>query len=113
MTVIAKDDDIATSTKMMTESKSGEIDEIEFYKVLDEFEDMLTDIPGCCANLTTDIKLEEGSQPFALYLYKIPNHLKQGVKEELDHLVAQGKIEDSNAEWSSPIVPVVNGTAKV
>ena len=48
--------------------------------MIEEFNDVLTHVPGCC-----DVKLEEGSQAFALYLYKIPDRLKQGVKRNCLH----------------------------
>ena len=74
---------------------------------------MLSDIPGCCRDLEMDIKLAESSQPFTLSPYKIPDRLKMEVKQEIKDLLSQGIIEESNAEWSSPLVPVVKDTGKI
>ena len=34
---------------------------------------------------------------------RIPPHLKETVKEQLDQLVREGILEESNGSWSSPI----------
>ena len=95
----------------MKDTECEEVDRRRLQMVLKDFEDILADEPGCCKELSMDIRLAGDAQPFALCPYKITNKLKKGVQEELQALMQQDIIEESNEEWASPLVPVVKHSA--
>jgi len=72
--------------------------------VLDEFIDTLMEEPG-----STDLckmKIDVGTARLICQRhYKIPDRLKDGVREEIERLVDSGIIVESTSPWSSPIVP--------
>ena len=111
--VVAEEKNLESTRGILMECDSKEIDKEQLVRTLGEFGGVLSDIPGCCRDLEMDIKLAESSQPFALSPYKIPDRLKMEVKQEIKDLLSQGIIEESNAEWSSPLVPVVKDTGKI
>ena len=113
MTVVAEEKDLESTRGILTECDSEEIDREQLERTLGEFGGVLSDMPGCCRDLEMDIKLAEGSQPFALSPYMIPDRLEMGVKQEIEDLLSIGIIEESNAKWSSPLVPVVKDTGKI
>ena len=113
--VVAEETDFETSRKILVDTESTDIDWEKLKDMLEGFSDVLTDKPGCCAELTMDIRLEVGAQPFVLSPYKIPEKLKAGVQHEIEEFLSSGIIEESNAEWSSPLVPVTktNGSVRL
>ena len=113
--VVTEETDFETSRKILVDAESTDIDREKLKDMLEGFPDALTDKPGCCAELTMDIRLEEGAQPFVLSPYTIPEKLKAGVQQEIEELVNSGIIEESNIEWSFPLVPVTkpNGSVRL
>ena len=79
-----------------------------------EFPEVFSDLPGradaCSLRIDTGPAAPRGSHP-----YRIPNRLKEGVKEELDKLVELGIVVPSTSPWASPVVPVPkkDGTVRV
>ena len=51
--------------------------------------------PGCC-KVSHEHKVTQDTQPFALYPYRILDKLKQGVQQEIQALLDQRIIEESN-----------------
>ena len=73
--------------------------------VLEEFADVLTDIPGTTSLVEHDIKLNT-SEPIRFKGYPIPYQSVATVNEEVSKMLELGVIEHSNAPFSSPIVLV-------
>ncbi len=46
-------------------------------------------------------------------VHSIPVKLREGVKREIDSLLSQGIIEESDSHWSSPLVPVPKPDDKI
>ena len=70
-----------------------------------EFPEVFSDLPGkteaCSLKIDTGPAAPRGSHP-----YRIPNRLKEGVREELEKLVDLGIVVPSTSPWASPVVPV-------
>ena len=70
-----------------------------------DFPNVFSDLPG-----RTDVcqlKIHTGdAQPIALCAHRLPDKYREGVKTELDKLLAINVIEPSHSPWASPIVPV-------
>ena len=79
-----------------------------------EFPEVFSDLPGrtdaCSLKIDTGPAAPRGSHP-----YRIPNRLKEGVREELEKLVELGIVVPSTSPWASPVVPVPkqDGTVRV
>lgn len=82
----------------LTPEQKGEVK-----KLLEEFKDVFSDIPGCTTTLYHDISLcsTERLKP---KLYPIPVHLQSYFREEVDTLLSQGIIRPSQSSHSSPVV---------
>ena len=89
------------------ENRKADIEELQ-----QEFSDTLREEPG-----TTDravFKINTGdAQPIQQRPYMTANSLKQGVEDEIQWLLDRGYIEESTAEWSSPIVIVRKPNGKI
>ena len=79
-----------------------------------EFPEVFSDLPGrtdaCQLVIDTGSAAPRGSHP-----YRIPNRLKEGVREEVEKLVELGIVVPSTSPWVSPVVPVPkeDGTVRV
>ena len=84
--------------KELSVEQRGQVD-----KVLNEFADVLTDIPGTTTFIEHDIKLNT-AEPIRSKGYPIPYQSVDTVNEEVNKMLELGVIEPSNAPFSSPIV---------
>ena len=79
--------------------------EEDIVKVKEKFRHVLSDKPG-----KTDVcklVIDTGdARPIALPPYRVPEKMKEGVKEEVRKMVESGTIIPTNSPWSAPIVPV-------
>ena len=79
-----------------------------------EFPEVFNDKPGrtdaCSLAIETGSAAPRGSHP-----YRIPNKLKEGVREEVEKLIELGIVVPSTSPWASPVVPVpkADGTVRV
>ena len=109
-----KDDDIMnTNDKLKLIAGDTEENRKADIEVLQqEFSEILREEPG-----TTDLavfKINTGdAQPTQQRPYMTANSLKQGVEDEIKWLLDRGFIEESTAEWSSPIVTVRKPNGKI
>ena len=62
--------------------------------------------PGLCRAGTCQIVLADGAAPVNLPPRQIPGGIRDSVKCEIEKLVKQGIIVESDSEWASPLVPV-------
>ena len=78
----------------------------------EEFPEVFSDLPGrteaCRLKIDTGQAAPRGSHP-----YRIPNRLKEGVREEVEKLVELGIVVPSTSPWASPVVPVPKGDGTV
>ena len=68
-----------------------------------EFPEVFSDLPGktgvCMLNISTT-----GEQPISSPPYRIPDRLKEGVREEILKLVELGIVVPSQSPWASPVL---------
>ena len=77
----------------------------------DMFAESLKDL-GCC-NFTMHSINTQGSSPIREPPRRIPHHLKDEIKRQLDELVESQIIEPSSSEWATALVPVKKKNGKI
>ena len=81
---------------------------------LEEFDSTMTKEPGL-TNIV-DFSIDTGdSRPIAQRPYNTPLSLQDSVDQEIDWLLKQGYIRESDSQWASPMVTVKkpDGTARI
>ncbi|XP_047741136.1 uncharacterized protein LOC125179399 [Hyalella azteca] len=68
---------------------------------------VFSSVPGQIAGLKYRISVNT-EKPIRMLPYKVPFHLKNQVKEELEKWLRQGIIRKSTSEWASPMVVMRN-----
>ena len=55
------------------------------------------------------------AKPFSCSPYRLPFNMREHLKKELDEMMAQGIIEESDSPWASPMlyVPKADGTHRL
>jgi len=82
----------------LTEEQRGEV-----MKVLEEFQDVFTDVPGLTNFGKHSITLTT-EEPIHSKPYSLPHAMQKEVEKELDDMLKLGIIEPSTSSYSSPIV---------
>ena len=77
----------------------------QLLELLQEFDDVFSDRPGRTHLITHSIKLSDPT-PHAQAPYKVPVKLQERVDAELDRLLAEGLIVESDSPWAAPLVCV-------
>lgn len=77
----------------------------EVNKLLEEYSDVLNDIPGSTELVEHEVRLTS-DEPVRLKPYPVPHALKEGIKQEIESMLKLGIIEPSESNYSSPIVIV-------
>ncbi len=113
VTVVAEEGDFGVEKNILDDIKCEGIDETELCELLSEFDDVLIPTPGSCTIGEVDVVIEEGVTPISQAPYKIPHKIREGVREELESLLADGIIEESDAAWCSPLVPIIKPSGKI
>jgi len=75
----------------------------ENYKVIREFPDVFTDKIGCTDLVQHVINLTD-SKPCVQPPYKVPEALRHKVQKEIERLLAQGIIAESDSNFCAPLV---------
>jgi len=88
-----------------TLSHLTERQQCELLQLLDKHVECFSDLPG----LTNCVNLLPGFTPKRLREYKVPEHLKPEVERQLDEMLANGVIRESNSLVCSPLVCVLKG----
>ena len=116
-TVLEEDNDVDEITDtndklklVVGESEAERQADIQLWS--EEFKDTLREEPGMTDLATLKINTGE-AQPIAQRPYMMANSLKKGVEDELNWLLERGFIEESCAEWASPIVTVKKPNGKI
>ena len=84
----------------LTEEQRGEV-----MKVLEECQDVFTDVPGL-TNLGEHSITLTTEEPIHSRPYSLPHSMQKEVEKELDDMLKLGIIEPSTSSYSSPIVVV-------
>ena len=105
LAVVAEDweGDSAIGTKTAGVCVDFEVDELEKMKV--EYPEVFSDLPEKTGVCKLKISTAD-AQPIASPPYRIPDRLKEGVREEVLKLVELGIVIPSQSPWASPVVPV-------
>ena len=104
LTVVAEEERVESLVKL--KKQCGEYQEENIMKIKEEFRDVLSESPG--RTDTSEIVIDVGeAKPVTQAPYRVPEMLKNGVKEEIDKLLRADIIEVSTSAWASPIVPIV------
>ena len=77
----------------------------EVKRLLEKYEDVITNIPGCTDLVVHDIVLKD-KKPVLKKPYCLPSALRAQVKQEIDNMKSAGIIENSQSPWAAPIVCV-------
>ena len=115
LALVAEDwaEDEAVGTKLYGHYDGFEEEEV-VRMLREEYPEVFSDLPGrttaCRLKIDTGSEAPRGSHP-----YRIPNRLKEGVREEVEKLVELGIVVPSTSPWASPVVPVPkkDGTVRV
>ncbi|KAJ8022389.1 hypothetical protein HOLleu_37270 [Holothuria leucospilota] len=82
---------------------SDQIDEVK--ELLNEFADVLTDLPGC-TNLGQHVIRVTEVNPVRSKPYPLPYAMKKEIQGEVDSMLKSGIISHSNSPYASPLVAV-------
>ena len=80
---------------------------IELLRVLDQFPEVFSEVPGLCTLAEHHVPILPGFQPKRLKAYKVPEQLKAEVSRQIKELLRLGIIEESTSPMASPIVCVL------
>ena len=84
---------------------AGFDEKVEVQRLREEFPEVFSDLPGRTSVCKMNIGTGEAA-PRASHPYRIPNKLKEGVRQEIEKLVELGIVVPSTSPWASPVVPV-------
>ena len=106
LALVAEDweDDECIGTKL-SGSFEGFEEEVVVQGLREEFPEVFSDLPGRTSVCKMSIGTGE-AEPRASHPYRIPNKLKEGVRQEIEKLVDLGIVVPSTSPWASPVVPV-------
>lgn len=83
--------------------------------LLRKHERVFSNIPGKCSPdiATHKIRLEEGFQPKIQKPYRIPEKVRKEVDKQIDDLIRNGRIRESNSPYGHPIVCVTKPSGDI
>ncbi len=113
LTVLAEDHGLDDSNVLLRDEVCEGFNEEELMGVLSKFSSVMSDLPGETSVAKMTIEVDEGTHIISQRPYRVPDRLKDGVKQEVDLLLESGIIEPSVSAWASPLVPVVKPDGKV
>ena len=105
LAVVAEDfeDDEDVGTRMSGRCNDFDLGQLD--KLKEEFPEVFSDIPGKTNVCKLVIKTKE-ALPISSMPYRVPDRMKEGVRQEVNKLVEMGVVIPSTSPWASPIVPV-------
>jgi len=81
----------------------------ELLQLLDKYADCFSDQPGLTNRAEHTIDLVPGFKPRRMQEYKVPECLKHEVERQLDQMLTNGVVKESNSPMASPLVCVLKG----
>ena len=105
LAIVAEDwgEDEDVGTRMS--GRCLDFDEEEVVKMREDYPEVFSDLPGRTNVCRLRINTGEAA-PRASHPYRIPDKLKEGVRQEVMKLVELGIAVPSVSPWASPVVPV-------
>ena len=105
LAVVAEDfeEDEDVGSRMSGRCKDFDLGQLE--KLKEEFPEVFSDLPGKTNVCQLEIKTKE-ALPISSMPYRVPDRMKEGVRQEVQKLVEMGVVIPSHSPWASPIVPV-------
>ena len=103
--VVAEDFDEEEAIGTKVAGRCLEFREEHVKELQKEFPDVFDSKPGRTGVCKLVIQTGE-APPIASMPYRVPDKLKEGVKQEVEKLVELGVVVASTSPWASPIVPV-------
>jgi RNase H-like domain found in reverse transcriptase/Reverse transcriptase (RNA-dependent DNA polymerase) len=82
-----------------------ESDKLKVWRLLEEYQDIFSDVPTVINLVTYNIKLKS-DEPVRHKPYKVHIHLTETVEKQLDKMLQMGWIESSDSPYASPLVIV-------
>ena len=105
VSVVADDVSSDEEIGLKMEGTCTSFDRSQVDMIKEEFPLVFSDLPGktelCQLHIHTGV-----AQPIALCTHRLPDKFREGVRAELEKLLAIKVIEPSYSPWASPIVPV-------
>ena len=81
----------------------------ELLQLLDKYADHFSDTPGLTTRVEHCVQLMPGFKPKHIRAYKVPEKLQSEVECQLEKMLANGIIRESNSPMASPLVCVLKG----
>ena len=112
--------DLTVKCEQVTELPSQKIDhdilshltqeqQQELLQLLDKYADRFSGIPGLTTCVEHCVNLMPGFKPKRIRAYKVPERLQEEVERQLNGMLANGIIRESNSPMASPLVCVLKG----
>jgi hypothetical protein len=81
----------------------------ELLSLLDSYSDRFTEKPGFCDVVEHELRMKPEFKPRRFKAYKVPEHLKAAVSEQIKQLLQYGFIEPIDSPQTSPMVCIMKG----
>lgn len=92
---------IASKLSHLSEKQKSDVTQL-----LNEFQELFTDVPGRTTLLEHDIVLLEGTRPIKQHPYRMNPVKHAALKKEVEYMLQNDLIEASESPWSSPVIMV-------
>ena len=112
LAVVAEDWEGDEDTETILKEECEEFDRNVINDLKEKFPEVFNDLPG--KTKVVKLRIDTGdAEPVASHPHRIPDRLKEGVRNEILKLVELGIVTPSSSPWASPIVPVPKGDGSV
>ena len=105
LAVVAEDCEEDEAIGVKVRGRCEDFDGRQLEGLKKDFGDVFVDKPERTSVCQLSIKTGE-APPTSSGPYRVPDRLKEGVRQEVAKLVDMGVVEESTSPWASPIVPV-------
>ena len=114
LAVVAEDFEEDKDVGLTMRGRCKDFDAEKLDQLKAEFPDVFSDLPGKTEVCSLVINTGE-APPISSVPYRIPDRMKEGVRQEVGKLVEIGVAIPSHSPWASPIVPVpkTDGTIRL
>jgi len=103
-------EEFAEKFKQLNLSHLDESQQLQLYEVLCKHAAVFDDRPGSCKVDPVEIKLQDGFTPKPQRVYRVPEKLQHEVDNQIQELLAAGKIQPSNSPFCHPVILIAKGT---